>query len=489
MFDRIVQPGGSKLWIILLGILLSVILLASALWCLFFGYNRFRLELQLLGEDTVAVEYGQPFADPGCRVLLRGTVFWKDGLTLDAPVQVTGNVQADKVGKTILEYRASCYGMEASAQRTVRIVDTVCPVISLVPDDPNLEAKPVYQEAGFTAFDNYDGDITDRVRRTEEEGKITYTVVDSSGNPTYVERSIPVYVSSQPEITLLGGGSVTLTLGSAFQEPGYSAFDAQDGDLTSQVSVCWSSEPQLYSPGNYTVTYKVLDRDGNEAVASRSVAVQACPHPQVVEPTGRVIYLTFDDGPGAYTGRLLDVLKRYGVKATFFVTDTGYPELMRRIVNEGHSIGVHTLTHRYQQVYSGVNAYFEDAFAMQRVIQDATGTQTWLLRFPGGSSNTVSRHSPGIMTTLTQTVQDAGFAYFDWNVDSDDAGQARTAAQVLQNVCDGVSQNRISIVLMHDIHSYSVDAVEEIITWGRNNGYQFLPLQISSPGMHHGVHN
>lgn len=489
MNDRVIRPGKSALWLILLGILLPVILLATALWCLFFGYNRFRLELELQGEDTVAVEYGEPFTDPGCKVLLRGTVFWKDGLALDAPVQVTGSVQEDKVGKTVLEYRVSCYGMEAAASRTVRVVDTVCPVISLLPDAPDLEAEPVYQEAGFTAFDNYDGDITDRVRRTEEEGKITYAVVDSSGNPTYVERNIPVCTDSQPEITLLGGGSVTLTLGSAFQEPGYSAFDAQDGDLTSQVSVCWSSEPQLYSPGNYTVTYHVQDQDGNETVASRSVAVQACPRPQVVEPAGRVIYLTFDDGPGVYTGRLLDVLDRYGIKATFFVTNTGYPELLRRIVNEGHSIGVHTLTHRYQQVYSGVDAYFEDAFAMQQVIQDATGTRTWLLRFPGGSSNTVSRSSPGIMTTLTQTVQDAGFAYFDWNVDSDDAGQARTAAQVLQNVCDGVSQNRISIVLMHDIHSYSVDAVEDIIIWGLNNGYQFLPLQTSSPGMHHGVRN
>ena len=93
------------------------------------------------------------------------------------------------------------------------------------------------------------------------------------------------------------------------------------------------------------------------------------------------------------------------------------------------------------------------------------------------------------MTYLTQAVEDCGFSYFDWNVDSDDAGSAKTANQVFQNVVDGIRENPYSVVLQHDIHSCSVDAVERIIRWGQENGYQFLPLQTDSPVMHHEVQN
>ena len=126
---------------------------------------------------------------------------------------------------------------------------------------------------------------------------------------------------------------------------------------------------------------------------------------------------------------------------------------------------------------------------MQQVIQDATGVETWLLRFPGGSSNTISRKNHGLMTYLTQAVEDCGFSYFDWNVDSGDAGNAKTSDAVFQNVVDGVQENSYSVVLQHDIHSCSVDAVERIILWGQRNGYQFLPLQIDSPVVHHVVLN
>ena len=126
---------------------------------------------------------------------------------------------------------------------------------------------------------------------------------------------------------------------------------------------------------------------------------------------------------------------------------------------------------------------------MQQVIQQATGEETWLLRFPGGGSNTISRKNQGLMTYLTQAVQDCGFAYFDWNVDSGDSGEAKTSAAVFQNVVDGIVQNDYPVVLQHDIQSHSVDAVERIILWGKEQGYHFRPLQIDSPQVHHPVLN
>ena len=212
--------------------------------------------------------------------------------------------------------------------------------------------------------------------------------------------------------------------------------------------------------------------------------------PQMVWPEKKTIYLTFDDGPGPDTERLLDILDRYGVKATFFVTDRGCGEVMGEIVNRGHSIGIHTVSHDYEEIYASPEAYFADLFAMQNVIYENTGVKTTLMRFPGGSSNTVSRGiSEGLMTILTRAVQDAGFQYFDWNVDSNDAGGAKTAWTVFNNVTEGVSRNQVSVVLQHDIHSFSVDAVEDILIWGLNNGYSFEPLTPNSPGVHHMVQN
>ena len=106
-----------------------------------------------------------------------------------------------------------------------------------------------------------------------------------------------------------------------------------------------------------------------------------------------------------------------------------------------------------------------------------------------GGSNLVSKFNEGIMTTLTEAVQDAGFQYFDWNVDSNDAGGALRAKTVAANVLGGVENRRISIVLQHDIHDFSVDAVEDIIIWGLKNGYTFHALTENSPTCHHRVNN
>jgi hypothetical protein len=112
------------------------------------------------------------------------------------------------------------------------------------------------------------------------------------------------------------------------------------------------------------------------------------------------------------------------------------------------------------------------------------------MRFPGGSSNTVSKkHNKGIMTRLTQKVVELGFQYFDWNVDSDDAGGTNTSYGVYWNILEGVQKRATSIVLQHDIKSYSVDAVETILKWGLSNGYAFLPLTTNSPSFHHTINN
>ena len=482
------QPrrSGGK-WI---GIVAAVLVLLLGTAAFILTANRVSLSVELNGEPEMMLEYGGHFQDPGAESCLRGSLLWKDGMSPgDAGIYVQGSVNEEKTGKYILTYAADYRGMHAEAQRIVRVVDTVCPEIILTPDagDTLLPGTP-YQEAGYKAIDNYDGDITDRVVRTEKYGKIVYAVTDSSGNPGYAEREVPYYDPIPPEILLEGGSEIAITTGTFFQDPGYTALDNVDGDLTQQVQV--DGEVDWLTPGTYSLTYSVSDGYENTTAVVRTVEVTAVPRPETIWPEGKVIYLTFDDGPDPYTQQLLDVLDSYGVKATFFVTNRGYGEMMKQIVDRGHSIGIHTMSHKYELIYSSPEAYFDDLLGMQDVIFQNTGVKTTLMRFPGGSSNTVSAHSyVGLMSILTRAVQDAGFQYFDWNVDSNDAGGAKKAQTVFNNVTQGVSQNRVSVVLQHDIHDFSVDAVEDIIVWGLNNGYSFARLTENSPGVHHGVYN
>src|SRR5699024_8931981 len=128
------------------------------------------------------------------------------------------------------------------------------------------------------------------------------------------------------------------------------------------------------------------------------------------------IYLTFDDGPrDGTTDVILDILKEKGVKATFFVTMNGNDSLIKRIVDEGHSIGIHTASHKYDIIYASRDNYFNDLEQVHKRIYDITGVDSKLIRFPGGSSNTISKkYSEGIMSTLTKEVLNKGYQYYDW---------------------------------------------------------------------------
>ena len=482
------KRGRPLRWFLIGAVTLGVLALAA--WFVVFRVNRFSLELVLTGEPNMLLEYGDSFTEPGVTPILRGTLILKDGYTPEnLEIRRETDLNEGKLGKYTITYSAELLNCQASAQREIRVIDTKAPTITLTEDpEGTLEEGVIYQEAGFTASDNYDGDLTARVVRTEEPGLVIYAVTDSSGNPAVAKRKIPLRAMVLPEIQLEGGEDYVITLGTRYEEPGFTATDNVDGDVTAMVQV--EGEVDWLTAGIYPITYTVSDSCENTTVVTRNVEVAAQEWTDTVYPEGKVVYLTFDDGPSAYTSELLDVLDAYGAKATFFVVGSGSGNMMRQIVKRGHSIGIHTVSHDYGQIYSSPEAYFDDLMKMQSIIYDHTGVKTTLMRFPGGSSNLVSRHScEGIMTFLTQAVQDAGFQYFDWNVYSGDAGETKRTEKVVENVIGGIQEHRVSIVLQHDIHKYSVDAVEDILRWGKRNGYKFLALQNDSPGFHHDLNN
>lgn len=477
---------------ILLLVLLTIgipVFLAAGLYIFLFRINQFHLDLTVRGDREVTVAYGESYTDAGAAAEIYGSLVMRDGR--EVAVTVQNGVNDQVLGTYEVKYEASYEKWTAQERRIVHVVDTQKPQIMLKSSHGTytIPGQP-YEEEGFLACDNYDGDITYKVVRTERNGMVIYTVSDSSGNSAEVTRKIVYYDPIPPELTLQGDSKITITEGGNYTEPGYMATDNCDGDLTGSVQV--SGVVHTGKAGTYTLTYYVEDSYGNSATATRTVVVKAKPKTSsqnTVVPNGKVIYLTFDDGPSKYTPQLLDVLAKYNVKATFFVINSGYGSTLRRIVNEGHSIGIHSATHEYKSIYASEEAFFADLEKMQGIIESETGVKTYLMRFPGGSSNTVSSFNEGIMTRLTAAVEERGYRYFDWNITSGDAGETTSTNQVYKNVIAGVQKRDVSIVLQHDSKSYSVAAVERIIQWGLDNGYTFLPLDMASPTAHHRVNN
>ncbi|MDE6365178.1 MAG: polysaccharide deacetylase [Lachnospiraceae bacterium] len=178
----------------------------------------------------------------------------------------------------------------------------------------------------------------------------------------------------------------------------------------------------------------------------------------------RRVYLTFDDGPSANTDRILDILAQYGVKATFFVVGKeGYADQYRRIVEDGHTLAMHSYSHRYNEVYASLDSYKADLKKLHDYLYELTGVDCRFVRFPGGSSNTVSTVS---MWDLIDYLDSEDMVYFDWNVSSGDStGGKKSVEQLTSNVLDNIGKYNNAVVLFHDAagKTTTVDALAGII--------------------------
>ncbi len=191
------------------------------------------------------------------------------------------------------------------------------------------------------------------------------------------------------------------------------------------------------------------------------------------------IYLTFDDGPSIYTDDILDILKKYNVKATFFVvgkTDDYSKKMYQRIVEEGHTLGMHSYSHKYSTIYNSVEDFEKDFTKLWKLLYDTTGYKPSIFRFPGGSDNMVNKHG---MDDFIRYLNDNGIVYFDWNVLNGDAtGVKYTKEQLIDNVLNGVDWWDNSIVLMHDSQDKrtTVDSLSGLLKVLKSEGAQILPI-------------
>ena len=206
------------------------------------------------------------------------------------------------------------------------------------------------------------------------------------------------------------------------------------------------------------------------------------------EPVKKRVYLTFDDGPGAETKKILDVLKKENVKATFFVTgkeDEFAKKLYKRIVKEGHTLGMHSYSHIYDSIYESKEAFTKDLEQIYEYLYQITGERPTFYRFPGGSS-TESTQIP--IQTFIQVLQEKHFTYMDWNVISPDIGNPSiTKEQMISSIMENVNQFDTSVVLLYDSEErpLTAKALPILIQTLKQENYELLPMDSNTPLVQH----
>lgn len=178
----------------------------------------------------------------------------------------------------------------------------------------------------------------------------------------------------------------------------------------------------------------------------------------------KTMYLTFDDGPSEEnTTAILDTLKEHNIKATFFVVGENvrkHPEIAKRIVEEGHTIGIHCNSHEYEEIYASVDCYVADFEEAYSIVKEVTGVEARLFRFPGGSINAYNKR---VYKDIIEEMTERGYIYFDWNASLEDAVKKAEPEVLLKNAKESTLGRRKVVMLAHDmVHSTAV-CLEELI--------------------------
>ena len=440
------------------------------------GNTLFLPKINLNGSKKVIVDYKEYYLEKGYNATFLGNDISDD-------VQVSGIVNTKKLGTYEITYKVSAGIFTKKVTRMVEVKDREAPKLMIDGSDIHLCPGDEIVPDKVKAKDNYDGNLTKNVENIIGKDKITYRVVDSSGNKDEVVKKILFTDIEKPIINLKGSEYEYIFVGEKYSDPGVEVKDNCDSNINKNVIV--NNKVNSKKAGEYEVKYSVKDTSGNEATILRKVRVSER------DKIG-TIYLTFDDGPNSgTTDVILDILKEEGVEATFFVTNHGPDELIKREYDEGHSVALHTATHDYAIVYGSNESYFNDLYSVQDRVKRITGYESKIIRFPGGSSNTISRrYTDGIMSYLTKEVLNRGFKYYDWNISSGDAaGGSPTPEDIYNNVVSNLSHDKVNMVLMHDIKTYTRDALRNIIKYGKENGYTFEKITMDTEMVQQRVNN
>lgn len=253
-----------------------------------------------------------------------------------------------------------------------------------------------------------------------------------------------------------------------------------------------SNNLNINREGNYQITYQVKDLSNNKRTFIRNIKVIK-EIGTSIESNNKIVYLTFDDGPSNNTLKILNILDKYQIKATFFVTGCNqkYNKYIKLANDKGHTIGMHSYSHEYDQIYSSKEAFFNDLNKLKNMLYNILGYYPKYLRFPGGSSNKISKkYCNNIMTVLTNEVIKQGYQYYDWNGDTNDASSNNVSCKEIITSATNETHNNI-VLLAHDtsLKDTTVEALESIIIYYLNKGYAFKAIDDNSYYIHHHINN
>ena len=371
-------------------------------------------QIRLKGKTVITLNYDEVYEEPGYSSLFK--------------VKVTNNIKNNKVGKYKVTYKNILF----TKYRTVEIVDEVKPVITLIDDNVTILLNEEYKEPGYKAQDEYDGDITDKVEiisglKNNQVGtyKITYKVTDSSKNTTKISRVVNVVNTLYKDEYETIDNNMT----------GWYTSNRQDGNRPRESEIKKYKDQNVYFLG----------------------------------PDKKVIYLTFDEGGNiTYVKEIVDILNKHNIDATFFFSRnyiSNNPDLMKKIINSGHSIGNHTVNHLSMPSLATkdkFDSYYSEIKETEIAFMQATGKpMEKLFRYPMGE---YSNRTMNIMKSMGYKSIFWSVAYKDWDGDYNKEYSLNNMKKQLHNG---------AIYLIHPKCKGNYEALEDFINYATDLGYKF----------------
>ena len=407
-------------------------------------------------------------------------------------IQVDNQVDNGKLGKYQIHYSYQ----QKTYSLTVYIDDMLAPQFEIQNKTilKNETVKP--EELVKNIQDDSDTKVyfvKEYIFDEEKTYQVGVVVEDSYGNKTEKNAYIQVQNQDKQPPTVTGLTPITLLIGDEIDLK--KDVVVKDDHDESPLLTIDDSKLNIRQMGEYEVYYHVKDASGNEDTLIRKVEVLSqYDNREALKDGIKTCYLTFDDGPSSNTKEILDILDQYHIKATFFVTGTSPKDFhyIKEAYQKGHIIGLHTYSHDYEYIYSSLKNYISDLNKIKDVVYQQIGKNVDLIRFPGGSSNLVSKkYNEGIMTRLTKKVIDLGYQYYDWTSINGDGEGIKTVDGLIKKAKEEIGEQEDIMFLMHDsgTQENTVKALPAILDYLIEQGYVFQILDETSPTFHHHVQN
>lgn len=437
----------------------------------------------LFNSESIEVEINESF-DPLAQIKIQ-----RKGQIEDIVVN-TENIDYTKLGKYDAEYTL----FDRTYYLTVKIVDTKAPIVEV--QEGNTDAKVEVDPNNLII--NIDDATKTTVAYKEkysfaEPGdlSVVLTITDESNNVTEATTVIHILPEDTIPPEISAEEVITLQINSVFDPlESIEINDNQDPNPSLEVL---SNDVNTNQTGTYQVVYQGMDRSGNTCKFEKTIKiVEFSKIGRNYSTDEKIVYLTFDDGPSYNTPEILKILDQYQIKATFFVTGNGgeYTNCIKEAHDKGHTIGLHTYSHDYS-IYQSQKTFFDDLNKISNLVEDLIGYRPHYIRFPGGSSNTVSKnYKTGIMSSLSEEVINRGYQYYDWNVTSGDAGGNNVDVDYIVEHATKLDDGNL-VVLFHDARGKdtTVEALPRVIEYYLNLGFRFAAINDESYSCHHGINN